>query len=225
MSPTLPRSPGRIRACPFAMLAVLGLFASTAFATTPSPPASTIPCGITLVGTQAGVADPFGQFAVVVRDLASNPIPGSTVVIDFQDCEIDIRVCGSQPHAGTTVDCTGPVGTVSALTDATGTVLLRIVGAARNTVNGWPAETGACARVYADGMLLGNLSVATLDQDGHGGVNPADLSLWLDDLFTGMPRARSDYNCSSSISPADLSIWLGAYFAGGSTVSCASFCH
>jgi hypothetical protein len=212
--------------CRTAALVALGLQVSAAHATTPSPPNSTVPCGVVLVGTTAGVADAFGQITIVVRDLANNPVPGSNVLIDFENCDVDIRLCGSQPHPGTTPACGGgPVGAVSAVTDGAGAVSLRIVGGARNDVNGWPGETGPCANVYADGVLIGDLQVATLDQDGHGGVNAADLSLWLDDFFSASGFLRSDYNCASGVAVVDLSLWLSAYFAGGSTTSCASFCH
>lgn len=61
---------------------------------------SDVPCGITLVGMTGGVPDVRGEFRVVVRDLAMNPMAGCEVSIDFQRC-FDIQVGLDQPWPST----------------------------------------------------------------------------------------------------------------------------
>ena len=200
------------------------LAASSAMAAVPSPADSQVPCGLNLVGSTAGVADARGQFTIIVRDLAQNPIPGSSVVIDFNACALDIRVCSLQPAGGVTASCPGAVGEINAVTDGAGTVVLRIVGGARN-VGGSPAAGFKCATVYADGVNLGTINVGAFDQNGGGGVNPTDLSLFLPDSFDGDFEGRSDYNCSNTVNPTDLSLLLGASLGGGSSTSCTAYCH
>lgn len=203
------------------------LAASSAMVAVPSPADSDVPCGLNLVGTTGGVADSRGEFTIVVRDLAHNPIAGSSVVIDFNACALDIRVCSAQPVAGVTADCSGAVGSISAVTDGAGSVVLRIVGGARNSASGTPGAGFKCATVYADGVNLGTINVGAFDENGAGGVNPADISVWLPDSFAYPTTyvGRSDFNCSNSINPADLSTLLGASLGGGSFNSCAAYCH
>ena len=82
--------------------------APPALAQVPDPSCSTLPCGITLVGLNAGVPDPAGEFTVVARDLACNPIAGASLVFDFSECAPDLRVCADQAGAGP-VNCVGPL--------------------------------------------------------------------------------------------------------------------
>ena len=203
------------------------LAASSAMASVPSPADSDVPCGLTLVGSTGGVADARGQFTITVRDLAHNPIAGSSVVIDFNACAADIRVCSVQPVAGVTADCSGAVGSISAVSDGAGSVVLRVVGGARNTAAHTVGAGFKCATVYADGVNLGTINVAAFDENGAGGVNPADISVWLPDSFDypATYRGRSDYNCTNSINPADLSLLLGASLGGASFNSCSAYCH
>ena len=196
------------------LLSVCGLlFAGAAMASVPSAAQSTIPAGIKLVGTTAGVADPLGQFTVTVRDLAGNVIANSAVVVDFTLAVPDIKFQQTQPFAGLTTD--GPTRTVRALSNASGIATFRIVG--RST-------TGAFAgfqkgKIQADGVLLGNVTVAAFDLDGSNGVGANDLATWLGDFGAAAAAGRSDYDFSSSLGANDLATWLGDFGAGGSTVS------
>jgi hypothetical protein len=201
------------------------LAASTAMAAVPSPADSDVPCGLNLVGTTGGVADVRGEFTITVRDLAHNPIIGSSVVVDFNGCAVDIRVCSVQPVAGVTADCSGAVGEINAVTNGVGSVVLRIVGGARNTASGSPASPFKCATVYADGVNLGTINVGAFDENGSGGVNPADIAVWLPDSFDGDFEGRSDFNCTGTVNPADLALLLGASLGGGSAASCGAYCH
>ena len=224
------------------------LMVGTAFASVPSPGNSTVPCGIWLVGhdgtTGAGnpKTDCLGLFTVVVNDGNNVPIANSTVVIDFAQCCNDIviaQVQNGNPACAVgplTVDCA--TKTVRALTDATGTVLFTIAGASKNSVptpgDGQPA---ACARIFADGTLLGTAQVATYDLDGGiaggEGISGADLAVWFADFFLYGPtaphgpyHARADYDyyvlCQQDISGADLGLWFTFFFASGPFGSGAS---
>ncbi len=185
-------------------------------------PNSDIPCGITLVGTTGGIADPLGQFTIVLRDLAFNPAPNCEVMIDFGACDPDIRISLTQPHPGLRVECDANGARVYGTTDANGVLNARIVGAAT------PGATAAgfkCASVYGGGQILGTINVAACDLDGSGGANPADISRFLVDLFDGDFEGRTDYNCSNTISPTDLSLLLQLSFGAGSVNSGGNYCQ
>ncbi len=208
------------------LLTVCGLFvAGAAMAGVPSPANSSKPACIAVVGTTTGVVDPAGQFTVTVKDLANNPIQNSQVVIDFSSeyAVPDVRIGSTQPFAGLTVDCTAK--TVRALTNASGVVTFRIVGGAQNSGNS-PGVGAGGAKVFADGVLLGSVTVEAFDQDGVSGVGANDLSAWLGDKFaTGAPYyGRSDYDCNASVGANDLSVWLAVKFAAGSSASAAAYC-
>jgi hypothetical protein len=211
----------------FALASVLATSSALAGVPTPSRENSNVPCGINLVGMTSGAADARGTFSIVIRDLANNPFAGSSIVIDFNNCSSDIQVCSVQPRTGTTADCSGPVGSISAVTDGTGTVTMCIVGGARNAASHAPGAGYQCATVYADGVNMGGINVAAFDQNGAGGVNPADISVWLSDAFDfpGVYVGRSDFNCSHSINPTDLAMLLQASLDGASFTSCSGYCH
>lgn len=211
-----------------AMLLACGgvLVASSAMAAVPSPADSDIPGGINLVGTNLGVADVRGEFTIVIRDLAHNPIAGSSVVVSFDNCTPDIRICATQVTAGVTPDCaSGPVGEISGVTDGTGTVVMRIQGGANNVATGTPAAGFQCATVFADGVNMRAVNIGAYDQNGAGGVTPPDVSVWLADSFDPDFEGRSDFNATNSVNPADLAQLLGVSLGGGSTASCGSYCH
>ena len=190
---------------------------------------SDVPCGFNLVGTHAGVADPRGGFTIVVRDFAHNPVADCEVTIDFGACS-DIRIATVQPSPGVTVECLASPphhALVHATSDALGTVRMSIVGFATNTGAHDPGSGFKCATVYAGTTNLGTVNVGAFDQNGSGGINPVDISVYLPDQF-GFPatfRGRSDFNCTGTITPADLSILLAALFGSGSTQSAADYCH
>jgi len=190
---------------------------------------STVPQHINLVALKGGVVDPVGEFTIVVRDLANNPVVGANVDIDFGQCTPDIRIGSSQPYPGLTTSCDGPVGHVRAITDALGIARFRIVGAASNPTGHAPGASTACARVTADGILLGTMSVGAFDQDGSSGVNPTDASICfsdsLDFFMNGSYVGRSDYNNSGTINPVDISILLGVSLRRESLASAAAYCN
>jgi hypothetical protein len=212
-----------------AFLASAGILVSTsAMASVPSAANSDVPCGIVLVGTLGGVPDAAGEFTIIVRDQANNPIGNARVEIVMCDCvgsggEQDIRLCANQTDPDVTSmlcepQCKG--GLVTANTDGAGQVTLTLTGAANNLGSGDPAAPFNCGSVYVEGVNLGSMNVAAYDENGAGGVNPADLSVWLSDSFSPLVEGRSDFNCTNTVNPADLSILLGASLNGGSQSSC-----
>lgn len=215
------------------LLACSGVLAApSAMAAIPSPADSSIPCGINLVGQTGGVVDARGLFTVIIRDLAATPIPGSSVVIDFSNCKVgatrdDIRVCSVQPYAGVTAVCTAPVAEITGVTDGGGSLTMSICGGATTVATAGVNNAAAgfkCATLYADGVNMGTVNVGAYDQNGGGGVNPADISLFFGDSFSGPFEGRSDYNCSNSVNVADLSLIFGASLGGGSFSSCTAYC-
>jgi hypothetical protein len=193
------------------LFAVCGLLAaSAAFASVPSPANSTVPPCISLVGDDgAGTIDGDGEFTVTVRDLANFPINNSLVVVDLSNCS-GLVLCDNN-ELGFTVDC--GTQTVRGFTGAGGTITFRVKGHANNSGgNVAPYSAYNCARIFADGVLLGSPSVAAYDHDGSG-MGAADLSAWLGDFFGGNDPSRSDYDCTGSpLGASDLSRWLDVFF-------------
>jgi len=110
----------------------IALAVSTAEAAVPSPATSTCPASVFLTSDGACCFD------VIVRDVAGNPVPGSTVNVDFGDCRVTL--CPVQPP-GITIQGNG----VIASTDAAGVAHICICGTIK----------GQCdATIRADGILL-----------------------------------------------------------------------
>ncbi|MBI5709677.1 MAG: hypothetical protein HZC42_05130 [Candidatus Eisenbacteria bacterium] len=196
------------------------LVAAAVMAGVPSPINSTKPSYIDVVGTNSGVPDPYGTFTIVVRDLGSNPIANSQVVLDFLACT-DMNLCGDAV-AGQTLDC--PTRTVRGFTDGTGSITFTVVGAAKNL--GAAAGPGAgCVNILADGVSLIHATATEIDENGAistNGVEVTDLSAWLKDLGTGFYFGRSDFNHLGSVDIVDLSVWLGRLGTGQSASGCLS---
>jgi len=128
-------------------------------------------------------------FTVVVRDIANNVIPGSTVVLDFSGCP-QAYICPQIPLDPYTVNPT--TRTLSRVTDASGSVT-------------FPARVGGtgpagCAKVFADGVLLKTYALASFDQDGNGQVVSVignDDPIFASKLGTVDPTA--DFDCSGGV--------------------------
>jgi hypothetical protein len=216
-----------MKATTFLTLATLTLACAGADASTPSPADCTVPCGINLVGlTNTLGADAIGTFEIVVRNLAHDPIAGADVQIVFGGCEPDLRLCRDQPGTGSTTPVTVLCGTggatARAVTDANGSVRLALIGHASNTHSNAPAAGWQCAKVYADGVLIADLNVGAYDQNGAGGANPADASIWSEDNWDEDYESRSDLNCTHTINPVDLSLILNNF---SSLFSCTNRCQ
>jgi hypothetical protein len=204
------------------LLALALVAASTPAGAEPSPPNSTTPPCISLVGTSGNVpALGAGQFHVLVRDLANNPIAGAHVVIDLSGCP-DLQLCADQLDPAMDVDCANK--RVGKFTSAAGAVTFTLLGGSNGSGNA--VELLAGGKIYEDGILIGAPTVSAYDLDGAGGVGANDLSAWLIDFGTlGAPAfGRSDFDCSGSIGINDFSLMLTALGSGAQTQSCGATC-
>jgi len=202
------------------LLTAAGLLAaSAAMAGVPSPANSQTPLCISLVGSLAGVPDAVGQFNIVVRDLANNPLNGASVVIDLSGCN-DLSICDDQLDANALVNCGAK--TTRKFTNALGQVTFIVLGGSNGGGNA--SSLLGQGRIYANGTQIQAPTVSAFDLDGAGGVGANDLSAWLGDFGSGQPYGRSDYDCSGNIGANDLSLWLGQFGAGTSASSCAVAC-
>lgn len=209
--------------CVFALLSAC-VTLSAAETRVPDGPNSSLPLGILLVGESAGITDPAGEFTVVIRDLANNPMAGVAVLVDFGQCGTDMGICTVPGLPGEQVSCLPPG--VVAITGITGTAHFAIRGGSR-TLD--PSTVGSCARVWADGVFVGSLSVGAFDLNGQGGVGPPDISRWLSDYFKSatifINYSRSDYDFNGTLGSADLALLLRASLRGHSAGSCSSYCN
>jgi hypothetical protein len=181
---------------------------------------STAPSCITLVGSLAGTpAASFGQFTVVVRDLANNPLAGAMVTIDVSGA-IDLAICSDQHDPGAIVNCA--YGTVSKRTAADGSVSFTMLGHSNGSGNA--NSLLSAGKIFANGNLIQSPTVSAYDLDGSGGVGANDLSAWLVDFSTGNPYGRSDYDCSGGLGANDQSFWLQAFGSGTMAESCGASC-
>jgi hypothetical protein len=179
------------------------------------------PCGFNLVGFKAGVADPHGEIRLRIGvGPTCTPVGGVPVELDFTRCKPDIRLCATQDNVACPLYLTS--------TDADGYITIRLGGASNNT-GASPGYSGAacgggCVTVRIHAEPIGTLSVGAFDQNGGGGVNPADISLWLSDAFAPQYVARSDYDFSNRIGPADLALLLQVSLDGNSVTSGNPYC-
>ena len=128
-------------------------------------------------------------FTVVVRDIAFNPVASSTVVLDFSRCP-GATFCPST-CTGCTVD--SPTRSVRKLTNAAGVATFDLrMGGGCPTNSVW---------IFADGVLLGQRALASIDQDGDLSVTAADLALLTTKL--GSPDPTADFDCSGLVDSAD----------------------
>lgn len=202
------------------MVLFLAPFAAHAWAGTACPPSaqqSLAPPGIALVG-HAGAPDPAGNFTYVVRDVVGNPVPGSTVVLDFSQCP-DARLASDVLAPGTYLDCARR--TIRGVTNQAGEVTFRIVGSG---LGGSAAGTTPCLAAHLDGIMMPALRVSVFDLDGVSGVGGADLQIWGSDFASGRNPSRSDYDFDGRVGASDLFLWGKVFSAGGSTSSGLASC-
>jgi pimeloyl-ACP methyl ester carboxylesterase len=186
----------------------------------PAAVTSTTPAVIRLVGASGVTPDATaGQFTVVARDLANNPMNGCSIVLDLSNCP-DLAICSDQMDANALVNCAAK--TVRKFTNALGQVTFTVLGS--STGAGSAASLANGGRIFGNGRLLGMPSVSAFDLDGSGGVGAGDLSVWLSDFGSGVAYQRSDFDGSGTIGAADLSAWLAVFGAGGSAQSCGASC-
>jgi len=184
----------------------------------PSAALSTIPRHIVLVAQDAGVPDlATGEFTILVRDAANNPL-NSRIEVRLQNCP-GARVAVDQLQPGVTSQCA--TSGIIVMADQEGTAHLAAVGGGDASA---PHGGGPCAGIYADGFLLGFVSVGYMDENGRDGLGAGDLSVWLTDFVTGDPIARSDFDGDGTVGAMDLSVWLAAWSGGRQVHSASAYC-
>src|SRR5262245_15034220 len=116
------------------------LLAAAAMAGVPNPTKTALAStkSIVSVGRDAanGNADPQSQILtlvtipnnrVVVRDVNDAPVAGSSVVIDFQPCNVtDIQVCSAQTQPGLSVLCGGGFRNVTLSANGSGVAFFSV---------------------------------------------------------------------------------------------------
>ena len=211
----------RLLSCIRLLLAMTApLAAPPALAGIPTVGNVTAPACISLVGSDDAVpARALGQFTVIIRDLANNPLGGASVVVDCSNCP-DIAICADQMDPDAIVNCAAK--TVRKFTDALGSVTFTILGGSNGAGNASTLLNGG--RIFCNGQLIKTPTICAFDLDGSSGVGANDLSVWLTDFGSGNPYGRCDYDCSGTIGANDLSLWLTAFGSGAMTQSCATRC-
>lgn len=222
------------------LFTAMGLVAAgAALAGVPSSGTSTIGNIIQLGGrTSAGVADARCTKTITVRDAANNVVPNSTVIINFTTCYAgEIRIASPGATFNQNVSC--GAHTVSAVTNASGVASFQVVGASNVTSSGAAGAGEGCASVTADGIALGNLSVATPDFNGANapataaGVDGSDSALFSGNRWGGAglyrPRANLIFNSPGpqAVDGQDSAAFSGYRWGGGSgspLYTGASFC-
>lgn len=170
------------------LVLTLALGAAPAFANVPSAANSTVPACLS--------ACPLGDMpiTIVVRDIASNPVGFSQVVLEFANCPgfYLCPIASNDPYTGIPGDPTA----VRAFTNSAGSVTFPLRaggGCAANTVN-----------VFADGVLLAQRAFSSPDQNGDGVVLSADQALLA--AKVGGSDPTGDLDCSGTVTAADQTI-------------------
>src|SRR5882724_2627124 len=134
-----------------------------AAAQTVSPAQSTIPSHVMMVGRLGALADTaMGAFTVVARTASGAPIAGATIEFRILNCEFQgARLSADTYQAGVTPFC--PTLSFKAVTDATGSVRMTLVGS--GTAPQPTPGSGQCAAVLANGVSLGLVAVSWADLD------------------------------------------------------------
>jgi hypothetical protein len=192
----------------------------SALASPPTPSNSIAPDQINLVGLTGGVpARNFGQFQVLIRDIANNPVPNAPVTIDLAYCP-DLHICADPLDPTAVVDC--PAKRVTKVTDANGSVFMTILGGSNGPGNA--VELHNTGRIYWGAVLLRSPTISAFDLDGQLGVSASDLSAFLGDFANGNPFGRVDYDGDGATDAGDLSLWLATFASGSMIESCAATC-
>lgn len=169
------------------LLAIAMILPATASSSVPSPGYSTVPACLS--------ACPQGDipFAVVVRDLAGNPVAMSSVVLDVSQCA-QVQVCPAQDPA---VVWDPGLRTLRGFTGAAGQITFH--------VRAGGLCPGSGIRVFADGIALlpFPIPVASPDQDASLSVYGNDRQL----LEAGAYATGKDLNCDGVRDAADVAVF------------------
>ncbi len=225
-----------------AVLVVAGVFVSSAAFSQPDPTkcilGANLPVAkqpfISIEGSAFGAPDNCvdgrcADYVVVVNDAFGAPIGGASVVVDFSQC-CDMMISCNQLTAATGQSFVAPAR-VSGTTNAVGAFTFKVQGAANSTGPDTPGTPLGvpCARVYANGVLLGSLKVSAYDIDGQG-VSATDVSRVNREVLgncTGVRYQRTDVNADGVVDNLDVNFMsqlaLDAAAGTGSPVT-APYC-
>ena len=187
---TQPRAAWPIAALAAAALAAAALAVPTlAAAGVPSAASSTVPGCLH--------ASPDGSLitVIVIRDVASNPVASSTVVLDYSQCT-DFEPCAQL----------GPPGDDYVL-DAANSRIIKTTNASGQAIFHLRAGGGCQVypiRVLADGVLMGSRPAASTDQNGDHVVDPADVAIL--QAKVGTSDLTGDLDCDGVVDSYDVSI-------------------
>lgn len=181
------------------------------------------------VGADPSVADPGCEKLITVRDAANHPIRGSLVIIEFANCmgAGEVRIGNPQPFPGMFLNCSA--GIVSALTNEAGIAVFRIVGASNLVTGNEPGVGEGCAKVTADGIPLGFLSVGTPDLNGANGTPSGPGIDALDTALFAIARHRAYRSTANFIGPPGIidgqdTVVLASFRFGSESLSNGPFC-
>lgn len=173
-----------------------------------------------LGGTAADSLSPGTTLQVLVRDLANNPVPNVLVALDFTGAYTDVRISSVQAFHGESVSASpGGPKRIENTTGADGRVVFAVTGG--GAPDGAPHGPQQ-VRVYANGVMLGTIGAGSYDRDGVGGQDPADLSAFATDYFSGMHPERSDFDGNGTVGFHDLALFAQYYFGGRLTSATGS---
>jgi hypothetical protein len=137
---------------------------------------------------------PYGDitFDVVVRDVASNPVAGSSVAIFLPTCSA-FQLCVNQGDPNLTIG-TSPLRALK-VTSATGAVSFHL--------HAGGVCPGTTVSVYADGVLLAQPSLSSPDQNGDLDVSNGDVLAV--QAKTSLPfDATADLTCDGVVDANDV---------------------
>jgi len=132
------------------------------------------------------------RFHVTIRDVANNPIPGSTVMLDFSQCP-GFTPC---PNVGDTLTWNAASRVVSRQTNP--------YGLATFVIHGGGVGAAGTVRIVDLGLLLATRALASPDQDGDLAVTNGDQSIVQTKVGSADPTA--DFDCSGGVTASDVSI-------------------
>lgn len=211
------------------LLAVGGLLlGGTAMAGPPNPHNSTKPAHFIAVGYTAPLppgADPYGRVTYIIRDDLNSVQSGNRVELRFGNCtDLLVSKVATEMQGNVTVNCA--TNAVFGTTDGLGELTFAVV--ARGNGTGPPRANRDCVEVFVgEGgsfQQWANVSVATADRDGAGGVGAADFGLLISDFVLNPSAGRSDLDDSGGVGAGDFGIMTAIFVFGGSALSGAAPC-
>jgi hypothetical protein len=164
----------RLRLLAPVLLAAVLAAATPASASVPSPTQSVVDPHLLLCPYDAI------PFVVVVKDIAGNVVMGSTVQLEFTSCLADPTYPGTVP----THLCPTGSGPLTLVSGADGRVQFMIKAGG--------TCPGSRARVYADGVIIAQRTVASPDQDGSLVVIGQDAAILVAKEMSGSFDATAD---------------------------------